>query len=109
MASLGPIPFDEASRRLRVSGRAYRGIPEIPVARIVGSVDRSDDFGRDFGPRRRLSRSRPASLRSVFPEGDMPAIDFDAAAAHARELKLPRSRKRHHLREANRPLPRRDG
>jgi hypothetical protein len=66
MASVELIPFDEASRRLRVSGRSYLGIQEIPIDRIVGSVDRSADFGRDFKPQRRLSRSRMASLRSAF-------------------------------------------
>jgi hypothetical protein len=83
MASMGLIPFDEASRRLRVSGQAYLGIQEIPVDRIVGSVDRSDDFGRDFRPRRRLSRSRLARLRAAFPEGDMPAIEvFEVGGAY---------------------------
>jgi len=103
---MGLIPFDEASRRLCVSGQSYLGIQEIPVDRIVGSVDRSADFGRDFKPQRRLSRSRLASLRSA---GHDETIDFDAAASHARELKLGWRKKRHHLRESRRPLPRRGG
>jgi hypothetical protein len=68
------IPFDEASRRLALSRRTYLGLREIPVERIVGSVDRSDDFRRDFRPQRRLSRGRLASLRSAFRDGDLPAI-----------------------------------
>ena len=77
------IPFDEASRRLSVSGQSYLGIQEIPVERIVGSVDRSADFGRDFKPRRRLSRSRLANLRSAFGDGPMPAIDvFEVGGAY---------------------------
>jgi hypothetical protein len=83
MSSVGLIPFDEASRRLRVSGGSYLGIQEIPVARIVGSVDRSGDFGRDFRPQRRLSRGRLASLRSAYPEGGMPAIEvFEVGGAY---------------------------
>ena len=35
-----------------------------------------------------------------------PAIGFDAAAQHARTVDLGRARKRHHLREGSRPLPR---
>ena len=31
------IPFDEVSRRLALSRRAYLGMQEIPVERIVGS------------------------------------------------------------------------
>jgi hypothetical protein len=77
------IPFDEASRRLRLAGRSYLGVQEIPVDRIVGSVDRSADFGRDFRPRRGLSRGRLASLRSAFPDGVMPAIDvFEVGGAY---------------------------
>jgi hypothetical protein len=51
------LPFDETRRRLRVVGRSYVGLREIPVERIVGSVDRARDFDRDFG---RASASRAA-------------------------------------------------
>jgi hypothetical protein len=34
-------------------------------------------------------------------------VDFDAAAGHARQLDLGRRRKREHLRDGSRPLPRR--
>lgn len=81
--TVGLIPFDEASRRLRVSGQSYLGIREISVARIVGSVDRTGDFDRDFRPRRGLSRSRLASLRSAFRDGGMPAIEvFELGGAY---------------------------
>jgi hypothetical protein len=77
------IPFDEASRRLRVSGQTYLGVREIPIDRIVGSVDRSGDFDRDFRPGRGISRSRLASLRSAFRDGSMPAIDvFEVGGAY---------------------------
>jgi hypothetical protein len=69
------IPFDEVSRRLALSRRTYLGLQEIPVDRVVGSVDRSADFRRDFKPQRRLSRSRLAHLRRAFPDGVMPAIN----------------------------------
>jgi hypothetical protein len=71
----GLIPFDEASRRLRLVNRSYTGIQPIPIDRIVGSVGRSHDFGRDFRLPPWVSRSRLASLRSAYPDGDMPAID----------------------------------
>jgi len=80
---VGLIPFEEASRRLRVSGQSYLGIQEIPIDRIVGSVDRSADFDRDFKPRRGLSRDRLASLRSAFDDGGMPAIEvFEVGGAY---------------------------
>jgi hypothetical protein len=80
---MGLIPFDEASRRLRVAGRSYLGIREIPVDRIVGSVDRSEDFDRSFRPTRRLSGARMAGLRAAFPDGDAPAITvFEVGGAY---------------------------
>jgi hypothetical protein len=80
---MGLIPFQEASRRLQVSGQAYVGIREIPVGRIVGSVNRSGDFDRAGKPRRRLSRSRLESLRAAFRDGGMPAIKvFELGGAY---------------------------
>jgi hypothetical protein len=83
MGTVGLIPFDEASRRLRVSAQSYLGVREISIDRIVGSVDRSADFDRDFKPQRRLSRGRLASLRSAFRDGGMPAIEvFEVGGAY---------------------------
>ena len=69
------LPLDEVMRRLRIVGQSYSGVRPIPVDRIVGSVDRSTDFGRDFKARRSVSRSRLASLRAAFPDGDLPPIE----------------------------------
>jgi hypothetical protein len=58
------IPFDEVSRRLALSRPTYLGPPEIPVERIVGSVDRSD-ASRHERSRREVRRegSRPLPRR----------------------------------------------
>ena len=69
------LPLDEVQRRLRIVGQAYVGVQPVEVARIIGSLDRSDDFDRHFAPQRRASAQRLASLRSAFPEGDMPPIE----------------------------------
>jgi hypothetical protein len=63
---VGLIPLDEASRGLRLVGRSYLGIREIPVDRIVGSVDRSADFGRDFRPPARPF-AQPAGESATAP------------------------------------------
>jgi hypothetical protein len=77
------IGLDEASRRLRVTGRSYLGMRVIPIARIVGSVDRIDDFDRAFRPHLGLSRRRLDSLRAAFPDGSLPAIDvFEVGGAY---------------------------
>jgi hypothetical protein len=70
---MGLLPLDEVRRRLRIVGQSYGGVREIPLDRIVGSVDRSVDFDRDFKNRR--TRARLAGLRAAFPDGDMPAIE----------------------------------
>jgi hypothetical protein len=81
--SVDLLPFEETRRRLRVLGQAYVGVREIPVDRIVGSVDRGGDFDRDFRPLRRLSRSRLAGLRSAFANGVVPPISvFEVGGAY---------------------------
>jgi hypothetical protein len=69
------VPLGEVQQRLRIVGQSYGGVRSIEVGRVVGSLDRSDDFDRDFRPRRSLSTHRLASLRSAFPHGNMPPIE----------------------------------
>jgi hypothetical protein len=69
------LALDEVQRRLRITSQSYAGVRPIEVLRIVGSLDRSTDFDRDFHPRRGASRHRLDSLRSAFPEGDLPPIE----------------------------------
>jgi hypothetical protein len=69
------LALDEVQRRLRIVGQSYAGVHPIEVARVIGSLDRSDDFDRNFKPRRSFSAQRLASLRSAFPEGDVPPIE----------------------------------
>jgi hypothetical protein len=68
------LPFEEVSRRLRAAARSYRGVQAIPIERILGSVNRSDDFDREFRSRRPLSRARLEQLRRVAATGPLPAI-----------------------------------
>jgi hypothetical protein len=72
---MGLLPLDEVRRRLRITGQSYAGVREVPLERIVGSVDRSADFGPGFRARRSLSRARMAGLRAAFPDGDLPPIE----------------------------------
>jgi hypothetical protein len=69
------VPLDEVRSRLRVVGQSYLGVRSIPVERIVGSLDRSSDFGRDFRPKRAASRARLARLRAAFDQAEMPPIE----------------------------------
>jgi len=79
----GLIPLDEVSRRLGLKGRSYAGFRPIPVERIIGTVDRDQDFDREFRPRRGHIGQRLASVRGAFPAGDFPPISvFDIGGSY---------------------------
>jgi nucleotide-binding universal stress UspA family protein len=59
------IPFDEAYRKLRGIGMVDRGLKEIPVAAIVGSVNRYTDFTRTFLPRIDADAQRWATVKAL--------------------------------------------
>ena len=68
------LPLGEVTGRLRVIGEHYVGIREIPIADIVGSVDRSVDFDQFFRPRRRELRRRLDAMEQAFDDRPMPPI-----------------------------------
>ncbi len=70
----GLIPLDEVSRRLGLKGQSYVGVRAIQIERIIGTVDRNQDFDREFRPRRGHIGQRLASVRRAFPDGAFPSI-----------------------------------
>ena len=50
------LSFDEVREKLKIQGSAERGVKDIPLDAIVGSVGRYADFTRDFLPRDRVSQ-----------------------------------------------------
>ncbi len=52
------LSFDEIRRQLHLKHLVDRGIQDIPVDRIVGSLGRADEFDREFLPRREALRER---------------------------------------------------
>ncbi len=54
--------FDGVSRDLRLRSHVYRGLQDVPLRQIVGSVGREQDFTRRFLPRRRHLRNRWAGV-----------------------------------------------
>ena len=70
--SLPTLQGEGADRTQRA---AYQGVHAIPVARIVGSEGRSDDFTRDFRPRRSFMAHRWARIDAAFDNDiALPAI-----------------------------------
>jgi len=50
--SVDLLSYDDVLRKLKETGRSSRGLRDIPLDAIVGSVGRYNDFSRNFLPRR---------------------------------------------------------
>lgn len=57
------LSFDEVRRKLGLQGSTARGVQDIPLDAIVGSVGRYSDFTRDFLPRRDINPERWARVK----------------------------------------------
>ncbi len=60
------LPYDEITKKLRTSGISSKGMREIPVESIVGSVNRYQDFNKDFLPLSDVNRERWARVKSAM-------------------------------------------
>jgi hypothetical protein len=56
------LPFAPIQRMLFHPSGVYRGVQEIPVRQIVGSLTRASDFDRDFRPLHKNQRARWANM-----------------------------------------------
>jgi hypothetical protein len=74
MADESLLPLREVTSHLRILGESYVGLREIPIDRIVGSLDRSVDFDRLFRTRRRDLRRRLDALQVAFADRPLPPI-----------------------------------
>jgi hypothetical protein len=59
------LNFDDIKARLRLREESYRGIQNIPVDRIVGSVGRYQDFTANFLPRKSTNQDRWSRVYAV--------------------------------------------
>ena len=57
------LSYDEVRQKLRLQGGVERGLKDIPLGAIVGSVGRYIDFTRDFLPRGEVSPERWARVK----------------------------------------------
>jgi len=60
------LPFDEVMQHLPLRGTHYVGTMQIETDKIIGSVNRYQDFDRVFLPRQRNTRSRWESVNSAY-------------------------------------------
>jgi nucleotide-binding universal stress UspA family protein len=59
------LSYEEVYRKLKAAGSAERGLREIPLDAIVGSVGRTTDFTRTFLPRLDSDEQRWAKIKSL--------------------------------------------
>jgi hypothetical protein len=52
------LSFDDIKQRLRLREESYRGLQDVPLDQIAGSVGRYREFTRDFLPRRHQLKER---------------------------------------------------
>ena len=57
------LSFDDVRQTLRLQGGIERGLKDIPLDAIVGSVGRYTDFTRDFLPRKEINPHRWARVK----------------------------------------------
>jgi hypothetical protein len=57
------LSYDEVAEKLKLNVRSERGVHDIPVDAIVGSVGRYTDFTRSFLPRGTIDQDRWAGQR----------------------------------------------
>ncbi|HEX2979500.1 MAG TPA: universal stress protein [Anaerolineaceae bacterium] len=69
--SVDLLSFDDISRKLHISGGFDRGLKDIPIDAIVGSVSRYSDFTRSFLPRHDSDMTRWARVKEAVSDGMM--------------------------------------
>jgi nucleotide-binding universal stress UspA family protein len=72
------LSYEEVAKKLKLNARSERGVKEIPVKAIVGSVGRYTDFTRSFLPRNDSDQARWARVKVAIddPSGmGLPPID----------------------------------
>jgi nucleotide-binding universal stress UspA family protein len=68
------LQYDEITRRMHVEGQSSRGVQEIPVDAIVGSVNRYRDFDRNFLPLRDEDMERWARVKAAITSPGSPGL-----------------------------------
>ncbi len=68
------MPFEELRRQLGGTEAEERGLQEIPLAAVVGSVGRYKDFTRTFLPKHGSSEDRWARVKTAVEREGMPPI-----------------------------------
>ena len=68
------LSFEQVRKQIGKGSLLPRGIKEIPLDAVVGSVDRYEDFDRQFLPRQESQLGRWARVRMAFEYSGLPPI-----------------------------------
>ena len=70
------LSYEDVRQKLRAYGSSERGLQDIPLDAIVGSVGRYNDFTRDFLPRLDVNKDRWARVMAASNKmAGLPPID----------------------------------
>jgi nucleotide-binding universal stress UspA family protein len=70
------LSYDDVLKMLKVQGSSERGLRDIPLDSIVGSVGRYSDFTRDFLPRENTNAERWARVKIAMSDmAGLPPIE----------------------------------
>lgn len=70
------VSFDDVQQKLRLNQHAYRGLQQVPLAQIIGSVGRYHDFTRTFLPLTESDSARWRRVAELQMEAGLPPIDL---------------------------------
>ena len=71
------VPYHEVRRRVSPEGESYRGLQSVRLHQIIGSMDRFQDFNREFLPRQRFTAGRWQSVdRTYYQDIQLPPIQL---------------------------------
>ena len=70
------LSYEEVAEKLKLRARTERGLQNIPLDAVVGSVGRYTDFTRTFLPRHANDQQRWAGVKTAIESGEgLPPID----------------------------------
>lgn len=71
------MSFHDFRSRINPEGESYRGMQEVPISQIVGSMDRYQDFDRTFLPKKKHTRSRWKNIdKAYYQDVRLPPIQL---------------------------------
>src|ERR671912_742467 len=71
------IPYHEVRQRVSPEGESYRGVQTVRLSQIIGSMDRFQDFNREFFPRQRFTAGRWQNVdRAYYQDIHLPPVQL---------------------------------